>query len=285
MAETMAWSNPVPVPDESILLGATTNVIVTWICVATAVVCVTLALWEIAFRHSAVLLFCCIGGLFCNTVEPFWDVLGHLHFNQGNTVVFRAFAQAAFPIDYPLWAVLLYVQFGGFQCWVFYMMLKYRASKRLFWAVVGWQVVVNALIEIPLINADVYQYYGDQPFRLLGFPLWWVFTNFGELLGAVALLLLITRFGAKAAPAAIFLVPAAFGAWELWTGWPVYAALNFDVNTIVKHVAVLVTGAVTLATLWAFARFMPMLHWLSDWRTRPRDADLQHASSMASFLS
>jgi hypothetical protein len=272
----MSWSNPIPVPDQSIVLGATTNTVVTWICVVTAGCCVAAAIWEIAFRRTAVLLFCCLGGIFCNAIEPFWDVMGHLHFNSGNTVVFQAFAQTAFPIDYPLWAVLLYIQFGGFQCWVFYLMLKHGAGRRLFWSVAGWQIVVKAVIEIPLINAHVYQYYGNQPFRLLGFPLWWVFTNFGELFGAVVLFLLMKRFGNKAATAAIFIVPAAFGAWELWTGWPIYAALNFDANSLLKHFAALVTAAVTIATLWAFARFMPMLHALPDWCAQRSGQDRRH---------
>lgn len=262
----MSWENPIPTPDQSIVLGATTNTVVTWICIATAVACLIVAVWEVIFRRSAVLLFCCVGGVFNNAIEPFWDVMGHLHFNTGNTVVFTAFAQTAFPVGYPLWAVLLYVQFGGFQCWVFYMMLKHGATARAFWAVAFWQVVVNAIIEIPLINTNVYQYYGEQPFRLAGFPLWWVFTNFGELLGAVVLLLLIKRFGPKASVAAIFVVPASFGAWELWTGWPIYAVLNLDTNSFVKHGAALAVAAATLLTLLAFAKFMPALHALPDRR-------------------
>ncbi|WP_238304811.1 MULTISPECIES: hypothetical protein [Mycobacterium] len=268
MTASASWVNPVPVPDFSITLGATTSTVVTWICVVTAAACVIAAVGEILLKRTAVLLFCCIGGIFCNAIEPFWDVMGHLNFNRGNTVVFQAFAQTAFPVDYPLWAVLLYIQFGGFQCWVFYLMLKRGAGRRTFWMVAGWQVIVNGLIEIPLINAKVYQYYGDQPFRLFGFPLWWVFTNFGELLGAVVLYLLIKRFGNKAAAAAIFIVPAAFGAWELWAGWPVYAALNFDTSSAVKHFAALVSAAITMLTLWTFAKFMPVLQSLPDWHCK-----------------
>jgi hypothetical protein len=263
----MTWSNPIPAPDQSIVLTSTTNTVVTWICIVTAAVCLALALWEMVFRRSVVLLCCCIGGVFNNAIEPFWDVLGHLHFNTGNTVVFTAFAQAVFPVNYPLWAVLLYIQFGGFQCWVFYMMLKHGAGARAFWTVAIWQVIVNAIIEMPLINAGVYQYYGEQPFRLLHFPLWWVFTNFGELFGAIVLFVLIKRFGPKAAGLAIFVVPASFGAWELWTGWPIYAALNFDTNTVVRHIAAVMVAAVTVLTLWMIARLVPTLQALPDWHT------------------
>lgn len=280
----MSWNNPIPQPDQTIVLSATTNAVVTWVCIATAVACVAIALWEIVFRHSAVLLFCCLGGIFCNAIEPFWDVMGHLQFNTGNTVVFQAFAQTAFPINYPLWAVLLYIQFGGFQCWVFYMMLKHGASARSFWAVAGWQVVVNAIIEIPLINAKVYQYYGEQPFRLMGFPLWWVFTNFGELFGAVVLFLLIKRYGPKASASAILLVPASFGAWELWTGWPIYAALNFDTGTLTKHAAALVSAGVAVLTLWTFARLMPILTALPDWYRQER-AGSHHSAEVLGTAS
>jgi hypothetical protein len=264
LAAVSPWTNPVPTPDMSIVLGPTANTIVTWVCIITATACFATAVGEIVLKRRAVLLFCCIGGILCNAIEPFWDVMGHLYFNEGNTVVFQAFAQMVHPVNYPLWAVLLYIQFGGFQCWVFYLMLSNRATQRTFWVVAGWQVVVNALIEIPLINASVYQYYGNQPFRLLGFPLWWVFTNFGELLGSTALFVLVKLFGKKSAVSAILIVPSAFGAWELWTGWPVYAALNTDTNPVVKHAAALAAAAIAVATLVAFTRFLPFLNALPD---------------------
>jgi hypothetical protein len=246
-------------PDLTATTGSTTADVVLAVCLATAGLCLLAAVAEIVTRRSAVLLACCIGGLGCNVLEPFWDQLGHLWFNAGNANAWTVFEHLEVPVHYPWWAVALYIQFGGFECFAFYLMFKLGVSARRFWMFCGWQVVCNLLIEIPLIQAHVYQYYGEQPFRVAGFPVWWVFTNFGEILAGAALYWLVTRYGMRAAPAAIVLVPSAFGAWELWAGWPIYAALNFEARMPVKQLAVFAAAAISVTTLWLFAKAMPAI--------------------------
>jgi hypothetical protein len=254
----MVRSAPV-LPDTSVVTGSTTADVVLAICLITGALCLAIGLWEVATRRSAVLLACCVGGLGCNIIEPFWDQLGHLWFNAGNATAWTVFEHQAVAVHYPWWAVALYIQFGGFECWAFYLMFNHGATARTFWIFCGWQALCNLLIEIPLIQADVYQYYGEQPFRIAEFPIWWVFTNFGEVLAAALLYWLVTRYGMRAVLAAIVLVPSAFGAWELWAGWPIYAALNFEASMPVKQGAALVAAAISVVTLWLFCRAMPAI--------------------------
>jgi hypothetical protein len=251
----MVVSAPV-VPNTSVVTGSTTADVVLTICLVTAGLCLLIGLGEIALRRSAVLLACCVGGLGCNIIEPFWDQLGHLWFNAGNETAWTVFEHQNVPVHYPWWAVALYIQF---ECWAFYLMFSRGAKARTFWMFCGWQAVCNLLIEIPLIQADVYQYYGEQPFRIAQFPIWWVFTNFGEILAAALLYWLVTRYGLRAVPAAFVLVPSAFGAWELWAGWPIYAALNFEASMPVKQLAATAAAAISVISLWLFCRAMPAI--------------------------
>lgn len=245
-----------PVPDLDVTIGPTALFWLTLCGALLTTACVVGGVVEIVWKRSALLLLCTIGAVFTPLIEPIWDVIGHLHFSSGAVVAFTAFPQLNFPIEYPVWSILAYVPFAGPTCWAFYLILRSRPSRRIFWgAVVGGQLVMNTVTEWVLIHTHGYQYYGDnQPLRVWGFPLWWLATNFGELLGAVVMLLLINRYGKRAAALAVIVVPASFGAWEMWAGWPVYVALNNDVGTVVTTIAALVAFAIALATIWFIER-------------------------------
>jgi hypothetical protein len=101
-----------------------------------------------------------------------------------------------------------------------------------------------------------YDYYGYQPWRWgSDLPLWWIFTNYGELLGAAVLVLAASRLGPRAYPLAIVVVPGSFAAWELWTGWPMFAVLNSDANALIANLAALGTAAIAVGTIYALGRF------------------------------
>jgi hypothetical protein len=54
---------------------------------------------------------------------------------------------------------------------------------------------------------------GYQPFRIVEFPAWWVFTNFGTLLAGALMATAVRHGGTRAGWLAIPVVPASFGAY------------------------------------------------------------------------
>lgn len=206
--------------------------------------------------RSALPLYCFIGSILCNPVEPIWDALGKLRFHNGNIVAWTQFPDYPIPVNYPWWAMFVYTFFTGVTCYVFFRMFSRGTTWKAFWWCVAGQAVMNVVLEGYIITS-AYDYYGEQPWRIgSDFPLWWVFANFGELLGGALLAFAVKRFGRRAYPLAIVLVPASFAGWELWAGWPVYAAINSDVGTLVQNIAAVLTAAIAIGTLYALGRLV-----------------------------
>jgi hypothetical protein len=123
-----------------------------------------------------------LGGLLAAVNEPLADVIGMcFHPLHGQWTVFTAFDR---PI--PVWAVLCYpVYFGGLSC-LMVSWLRAGITRRRFWTGVGVVMLGNALFEFPILAADVYVYYGEQPFRVFGMPLvFFVINALGAVLGAL----------------------------------------------------------------------------------------------------
>lgn len=214
------------------------------------------AVYDYFARRSTLLLWCMLGSVFCNPVEPFWDALAGLRFHEGNIWAFTMFPDLVVPVDYPWWAAFVYTYFTGVSLYVFFRMFEKRVSPSTFWWFMLGQAVFNILLEGVVITA-AYDYYGDQPLRWgTDFPLYWVFMNYGEVLGAAVLLTLVRRYGRRAVSAALVIAPSSFAAWELWTGWPVFATLNSDLGMGWRTAAAAVTAVIAIASLRVLADFM-----------------------------
>ena len=245
-------------PDTSVVTGSTTGDAVLAVCLITATACVAIGVWEILARRSAVLLACCVGGLGCNIIEPFWDQLGHLWFNVGNNTAWTVFEHQNVPVHYPWWAVALYIQFGGFECFAFYLMFSRGARPRTFWMFCGWQAVCNLLIEIPLIQADVYQYYGEQPFKAFGlFPLHWLFING---VGVATIAVVLHRVGHRFTGAGVLWFLAIPGTAQIAAfsvALPAFSLYNTEAASEWKWLASAATMLLGAATLHGLSKLVP----------------------------
>jgi hypothetical protein len=207
-------------------------------------------------RRTTLPLFCLLGSVLCNPVEPLWDVLGNLRFYHGNAVAWTAFPNLPQPIEYPYWAAFTYTLFTGVTSYLFFRMFHAAVSWHRYWILLSSMAVMNFIVEGFALTSG-YGYYGYQPWRFgSDFPLWWIFTNYGELLGGALLLLLTRRYGPKANALAIVVVPSAFAGWELWTGWPMFAALGSTGNVLILNLVAWLTAAISIGTIWLIGRQM-----------------------------
>jgi hypothetical protein len=158
-----------------------------------------------------------------------------------------------------VWCFIAYILYSGFDCYVFYLVFTRARSMKTFWLAVGQQWAFACVFEITLINSGIFEYYGEQPGRLFGFPVYWAFTNSGEILAAAIMVAAIARYGRRGALLAVPVVPAAFAGWILWAGWPVFGALNFDVGMPVKWVALLGCAGISAGSVYALSRMRPTL--------------------------
>jgi hypothetical protein len=207
---------------------------------------------------SPVYLLGMFGGLIAAFNEPIADVLLNCyHAEIGQWTVFSAFGR-----DIPLWAVGFYpIYFGGLTLLV-YTMMRRGITRRTYWITVGAVIFGSVALEWPVLPLHMYLYYGDQPFRVLGFPVvTGVLNSLGAVLGATVMAHLA---GWLTGPRRllILVIPA-------WTQLAAYGVvlphlltLNSDSSAPVKYLgttAGIVLGVAALDGIGRFAahRFPP----------------------------
>lgn len=247
---------PTPAVEQFVTLTASENTAIMGIAITVSALCFGWALIDLVRRRSPLLLLCLIGSLLSNPIEVFWDVLGHLRHHAGTPEAFTMFTDLQVPVRYPVWAFLIYIGFSGVACFAFYRMLEKGPTKGVFIAMMAGQAVMNIVLEGYVITF-AYDYYGYQPWRFFGdFPAWWVMANYGELLGAMLLLLAVRRYGPSAHWLAIVIVPGSFAAWEMWAGWPMYWVLNANASWLAINIAAFATAGIGIGTVWMIGRIM-----------------------------
>jgi hypothetical protein len=111
--------------------------------------------------------------------------------------------------------------------------------------------VYLALTEYPGLGMGIYEYYGSQPFKLFGFPLYWSFVNSTALFSVgVALHFLwpLVKDEGWKRLAVIPMAPVVMSAGMYGSGFPVFLIINSDVPTWVEWLVGLLT--VGIATAW-----------------------------------
>ena len=114
----------------------------------------------------------------------------------------------------------------------------------LFW-------LANFALEMPGLNLGIYQYYGDQPFKLFGFPLWMAMTNaVMPLLGGALLNLFKDVLTGPRVLLAIPMMPMVTGMPQIAIGWPTWLALNSGGGPVVTHAAALISLGLSLTAVY-----------------------------------
>jgi hypothetical protein len=172
---------------------------------------------------SAIPALILVGATIATLTEAIWDILGNVWYPEiGQTPMYRFFNASV-----PIWMLAAYPLYLGGLGYAFYKKLISGMATSYIWKfyLVSW--VANAVIEIPALQLGVYEYYGAQPFKVLGFPLWQAMGNslmpviigasiFGFrqfLVGARQLLILP-------------MVPMAQCIALMTIGWPTFVALH-----------------------------------------------------------
>jgi hypothetical protein len=220
---------PTPVAE----MPRTAQAVVTTILGVLAVVVVAAALVEFRRTRSPLYPAVLLGGLLAAFNEPIVDILGGcLHHQVGQWTAFTTFDRPM-----PVWLCLAYLLYFGTAPLVIRRMLDGAAPRAAFQRAIGGLLVANLVLELPILQAGLYDYYGEQPFKIFGFaPHWLVINALGVGFTVVALYRWPALSG-RGWPAAL-VIPAAgqlaaVGAAAL----PAFSAYNSDVSTAWKWVA------------------------------------------------
>jgi hypothetical protein len=199
------------------------------------------------------------GGYICSFNEPLIDFLCHCFFPAdgwtGHTVFNRSI---------PIWVILAYVVFYGGLTYLLSVAFKNGVTRRTLWIAIGVWAALNLAMEIPLLQSNLYVYYGDQPFVVGGFPLsQLVFNAFGSLLGAVTITRLSWLFtGARRLLLLVVPFVTFMSSWAV--GMPLFLVLGTSAPHGVRMIAAAVSASLGLFGIDALIRL-----GTGQWRLLP----------------
>ena len=236
----VAWDQPpwditTPATPQKIITIALAVVVAGFVITA-------LVSWYRTKRPTFLLLL--VGGYICSFNEATVDVLGHCFFPVDGVIAYTAFGR---PI--PAWVVLAYIVFFGGLSYVMALAFKRGASHRAMWCSIAVFGVLNVLLEMPMLRAGLYVYYGYQPFAIGGFPVsWLVINSVGALFGAVVVVRLSWFFTGARQLLLVFVPFATYMAsWVL--AMPHFAITNTDVPAGVRMAAAALSMALGLVAI------------------------------------
>jgi hypothetical protein len=179
-----------PIPPQGLVYPQTAQVVATVLAGVILVVVVLYALWEWQRTRSPLMLALLFGGAVCYLNEPIDDLLGLVWYPRpGQWVAFTTFS----PV--PWWGLFVYmVFFGAVPYFALHSMQRTGVTVRSTWTWFVAFFVLDALIEQPIIHSGLYHYYGNPPFEVLGFPLYWMFINAGGPMLLATVLLAAPQF-------------------------------------------------------------------------------------------
>jgi hypothetical protein len=193
-----------------------------------ALVVLPYAFYRLAKYRDSVPLLVWIGGFICSLGEPMLDHIGHLWWPQNLPgPVFKGY-----DLSVPLLIPPCYAFFVSGMGYVAYrQFLKGVTVRKVF---LVWLAIssTDLALEIPGVAANVYKYYGHEPFYVFNFPLHWAWLNgTGFLAVGFLLYLVVPRLqGARKALLLLVTVSAFLGSYGI-TAWPAFLSLNWKMSS------------------------------------------------------
>lgn len=209
----------------------------------TAIFC----LWGAYKYRSPIPIYFFLGGGITYMAEPLVNVLGLVWFPpNGINAIWESLGR---PV--PVFGFLAYVWFlGGMSFLVFHLLNRGITTRGMF-ILYGILVAVECALEIPGLNIGAFTYYGNQPFVVMKFPIWWAFINAVCPMLAGTLVYRLRPF-VKPIFQPIFVYSVSFSnaAGMFACGLPLFFTLNTRAGLIATHIAGVAVIALACFTIW-----------------------------------
>jgi hypothetical protein len=236
---------------------------------------IALALFAFAIRElrrtrSPLGLVLLVGGGLAYFNEPVDDILGlvwHPRIHQ-DTVL-----NTIGPL--PMWGLPTYIIFFGGIAWLVLRELRHeRFTLKRFWIGVTLTFIADLLIEIPLLQTNLYAYYGHggTPLTIARFPLYWLLINTtGPLFCAAILFAVPDYFKGWRAPLLVLLPVVADASCSIAVGLPVYTTLHSPhISMAVRWLGAILSCVIGFVILDGLSRWI--LHQTSVLQARRKTA-------------
>lgn len=207
-------------------------------------------IYRLRKHGDSVALFAWLGGWIVWLGEPMLDTMGHLWWPTN----LPGPALEAWDLSVPFLIPPCYVFFISMTGYFAYRMFLRGVTVKGFFLV--WLAVASTdlALEIPGTAADVYRYYGDQPFDVFDFPMHWAWVNGTTMVSVGFVLWLLAPHLRGGKRALLLLAPSLgfLGAYGI-VSWPAFLSINIDVSPLAMHVIDLGSLALCLLLLRGMA--------------------------------
>jgi hypothetical protein len=216
----------------------------------TIVLVITLALIGAAVlwatrRREPLLIALLVGGGLAGFVEAQLDLLSRIWWASNLPRAYTVFGR---PI--PLLVVATYsLVIGGGMYLAYRVCAADGARRRIVLFGVAF-MVLESVFEMVLMTTHFYKYYGPQPLRVFGFPLYWGAINaVGAVMGGCVVYAGRSRLAGPNALLAVLIPPVSFGL-DFAVGWPTWNVMNTNASQLTMSLVSLLTFGLCAAELW-----------------------------------
>jgi hypothetical protein len=206
--------------------------------------------WGIA-RRRWLLIALLTGGLLAGFVESQLDLLSRIWWASNLPNAYTTFGR---PI--PLIVPFTYSLVIGGGAYLAYALCARGASRK---TIVQFGVafsVLEPIFEMLLMTTHFYKYYGPQPIRVFGYPMYWGAINgVGATSAGVLVYLWRNAFAGRNAALAVLVIPLAFGM-DFAFGWPLFDVMNTHASELTMSLVSLLPIALCAGELWLVSSYI-----------------------------
>jgi hypothetical protein len=186
------------------------------------------------------------GGAICSLFEPLLDVNGGVWYPADGGIAYLTLLGVRLPV----FVLTSYIWIIGGQAYLCWRALDARWPAARMWRLVGFIVATDVVTEFIGVGLGAYGYYGNQPFQVLGFPLWYPLVNtVAPLVGGAAFHLLRDYLRGPRALLGLLMVVIGISASYSICGWPLWTGLRQDAPLWVMYLLVVPTLGLTFVTI------------------------------------
>lgn len=193
--------------------------------------------------------YVCLGGALACFYEPLGDLMTHVSYHEVNQINFNT----AFGFRTPLWIVPTYLVSFGTPIVLLYTALTNGLTMKKWMLFFAIAIVGGWGFEVPMLAMNAFEYYGDnQPFKILGFPVWVAFVNNATLFVVATLLYLLKKsvVGTRWPFLVVALIPVMVAGTHAGLSLPAGSAINGPRELLTVHLMAGLSMALSVLVTW-----------------------------------